>query len=161
MKFQMIIFSFIMLILIFSSCSKTGEVNNYESVKPVDHEYFKRIASLESGSTVEIIGNFDLKSPCLNINSEKKETQSICKITLAENSETNAEYINTLLKVCNNQIRANCIESLPENAPPEVIKIRDKNSKPVEPWSSVKVTLRISKKDQINDIEAVQIESTK
>jgi hypothetical protein len=160
MKYQVIVLSFITLTLLFSSCNKTDEGNSYKSAKSVDYEYFKKIVTLKNNEIVKITGIFDLKSLCLNFNLQNKETQDICKISLAKNGEANTDNIETSLRFCNNEIRANCIEPLPDNAPPEVIQILDKNSKVIEPWSKIEVILRIIRKEQINDFEVMQIEST-
>jgi hypothetical protein len=119
----------------------------------------KGLTNLENqGKISESVGYFDLKVVCLNLASKTKVNENVCETPLSKTLEANSESIWVVLEFCNEVRRTNCIEPLPENAPPEVIQIRDKESKVISPWAKVKVRMQIEKTVNKREIKPLIVE---
>ena len=109
-------------------------------------------------SIVFVSGVFDLKSICLNFRPHTN-VKGDCKAYFSEHAGTNADSQEVSLKVCDSQVSANCIDPLPENAPPEVIVIRDSTGNPVPAWGPVDIEVRISKAGSWTGVQVLRIDN--
>ncbi len=139
------LFLLITALFFFTNCSsdvKTGNSTNFENRETIS----------------ESVGYFDLKVVCLNLNPGTKVNENVCETPLSKTLETNSESTWVILEFCNQARKTNCIEPLPENAPPEVIQIRDKESNVISPWAKVKVKMKTGKTDNKQQIKPLIVE---
>jgi hypothetical protein len=138
MKYYLLISTVFFILIMLATCGRN------ENVKPqqITVSKFDELSLAPNGNFIETEGWFDLKVACLNLASKPRVNENICETPLVKNNEANSESKWVILKVCDKQTKSNCIEPLPDNAPPEVIHIRDKDSKILEPWSKVKIKLK-------------------
>jgi len=122
---------------------------------------FADFANRDSGkhhdSVVTVQGVFDLKSICLNFNPHYNPTGD-CAAYFSEHAGVNAPSREVSLRVCHNGVSTNCIDPLPENAPPEVIVIRDSGGYALAPWGRVDIEARSSRSDTLTGVEVLRIE---
>lgn len=104
-------------------------------------EFLDRTKDLKANESLVGQGVIDYKSICLNLLSKPRKQGNICEVFLSEHAGGNTESILLDLNVCSAESKSSCIDPLPENAPPEVIIIRDKWGYLLEPWQQLIVVV--------------------
>jgi hypothetical protein len=119
--------------------------------------HFDHVRSVAVGDTVSARGTFDLLYACLNFKYQdgKRINMPVCEIPFGKDGGVNAEAITVELKVCSEKIIVSCIDPLPENAPPEVIKIRYSDGKALAPYDSVDVSITV--KETPNAVKVFEV----
>ena len=151
------VLKFCLAFLLFASTSCESE-SRVSSPQVPFSEFLNAKRGRESRD-IRVAGIFDLKSICLNFNPHYKPNGDFCRAYFSEHGGTNAPSQEVSLRVCHHGVSTNCIDPLPENAPPELIVIRDSGGEQLEQWGRVVIEARISSADTLTGVEVLTIDS--